>query len=63
MTPEAKARQTIDAQLTAAGWHVCSDAGIHDAQPVAIHEFPFNFVFDFAAYMLVGKAHIALHIA
>ena len=26
MTPEAKARQTIDALLVAAGWHVCSAA-------------------------------------
>ena len=24
MTPEAKARQTIDALLTQAGWHVCN---------------------------------------
>ena len=27
MTPEAKARQTIDALLVAAGWHVCDVAG------------------------------------
>jgi len=26
MTPEAKARQTIDALLTQAGWHVCDMA-------------------------------------
>ena len=26
MTPEAKARQTIDALLVPAGWHVCSAA-------------------------------------
>ena len=33
MTPEARARQTIDALLTAAGWHVCGmvDADIHAA--------------------------------
>ena len=31
MTPEAKARQTIDALLLAAGWHVCNvaDANLH----------------------------------
>src|SRR3990167_11014890 len=42
MTPEAKARQTIDALLTAAGWHVCNvaDANLHAAVGVAIREFP-----------------------
>jgi hypothetical protein len=33
MTPEQKARVSIDALLVAAGWHVCnvSDANIHAA--------------------------------
>jgi type I restriction enzyme R subunit len=44
MTPEARARQTIDALLTAAGWHVCNvaSANIHAATGVAIREFPLN---------------------
>jgi type I restriction enzyme, R subunit len=28
MTPEAKARQTIDALLMQAGWHVCVEADV-----------------------------------
>ena len=42
MTPEARARQSIDALLAAAGWHVCNvaDANIHVARGVAIREFP-----------------------
>lgn len=30
MTPEAKARQTIDALLEQAGWHVCHMADAHN---------------------------------
>ena len=60
MTPEARARQTIDALLTAAGWHVCnvSDANIHAATGVAIREFPLDPGFGFADYLLYvnGKA-------
>ena len=60
MTPEARARQTIDALLTAAGWHVCgmADANIHAAQGVAIREFPLNPGHGFADYLLYvnGKA-------
>ena len=60
MTPEAKARQNIDALLVAAGWHVCSiaDADIHAAKGVAIREFPLNTGFGFADYLLYvnGKA-------
>lgn len=60
MTPEARARQTIDALLTAAGWHVCNvaDANIHAARGVAIREFPLNSGFGFADYLLYidGKA-------
>lgn len=60
MTPEAKARVTIDALLMAAGWHVCSvaDADIHAAVGVAIREFPLNPGFGFADYLLYvnGKA-------
>ncbi len=44
MTPEARARQSIDALLTQAGWHVCNvaDANIHAARGVALREFPLN---------------------
>ncbi len=40
MTPEQKARVSIDALLNAAGWHVCnvSDANIHAATGVAIRK-------------------------
>jgi type I restriction enzyme R subunit len=60
MTPEQKARVSIDALLVAAGWHVCnvSDANIHAATGVAIREFPLNPGFGFADYLLYvnGKA-------
>ncbi|WP_210732012.1 DEAD/DEAH box helicase family protein [Hydrogenophaga sp. PAMC20947] len=60
MTPEARARQTIDALLTAAGWHVCNvaSANIHAATGVAIREFPLNPGHGFADYLLYvnGKA-------
>jgi len=60
MTPEARARQTIDALLTAAGWHVCdvASANIHAATGVAIREFPLNPGHGFADYLLYvnGKA-------
>ena len=60
MTPEAKARLTIDALLLSAGWHVCgvSDANIHAALGVAIREFPLYPGFGFADYLLYvnGKA-------
>ncbi|WP_291518316.1 type I restriction-modification enzyme R subunit C-terminal domain-containing protein [Acidovorax sp.] len=59
-TPEAKARETIDALLVSAGWHVCnvSDANIHASTGVAIREFPLNSGFGFADYLLYvnGKA-------
>ena len=59
-TPEAKARQTIDALLFAAGWHVChmADANIHAARGVALREFPLNTGYGFADYLLYidGKA-------
>jgi type I restriction enzyme R subunit len=69
MTPEAKARVSIDALLQQAGWHVCdmADANIHagdgPVKGVAIREFPLNTGFGFADHLLVGKAHTALHIA
>ena len=56
MTPEARARQTIDALLTAAGWHVCDvananlRAGSRDVKGVAIREFPLNAGHGFADY-------------
>ncbi|MDE2617144.1 MAG: DEAD/DEAH box helicase family protein [Burkholderiales bacterium] len=60
MTPEARARQNIDALLAAAGWHVCNmaDANIHAATGVAIREFPLNPGYGFADYLLYvnGKA-------
>lgn len=60
MTPEQKARVSIDALLIAAGWHVCNvtDANIHAATGVAIREFPLNPGFGFADYLLYvnGKA-------
>ncbi|MDP3373202.1 MAG: type I restriction-modification enzyme R subunit C-terminal domain-containing protein [Hydrogenophaga sp.] len=60
MTPEARARQTIDALLTAAGWHVCdvASANMYAATGVAIREFPLNPGHGFADYLLYvnGKA-------
>lgn len=64
MTPEARARQTIDTLLTAAGWHVCDiaranlHAGSGAVKGVAIREFPLNAGHDFADYLLYvnGKA-------
>ncbi|MDP3709394.1 MAG: hypothetical protein Q8R56_15150, partial [Polaromonas sp.] len=60
MTPEAKARQTIDALLMQAGWHVCNilDANIQAARGVALREFPLNTGYGFADYLLYidGKA-------
>lgn len=59
MTPEALARQTIDALLMKAGWHVldASQANIHAARGVAIREFPLP-GYGFADYLLYvdGKA-------
>ena len=54
MTPEAKARQNIDALLVAAGWHVCNvvNANIHASVGIAIREFPLNNGFGFADYLL-----------
>jgi type I restriction enzyme R subunit len=60
MTPEARARNTIDLMLGAAGWLVCdlAQANIHGAQGVAIREFPLNTGHGFADYLLYvnGKA-------
>lgn len=64
MTPEARARQTIDALLMHAGWHVCdvANANIHAGtgvvKGVAIREFPLNAGHGFADYLLYvnGKA-------
>ena len=58
MTPEKKARVSIDALLTQAGWHVCdiAHANIHAARGVALREFPLKP--GFADYLLYihGKA-------
>jgi type I site-specific restriction endonuclease len=61
MTPEARARQSIDALLAAAGWHVCNvaDANIHAARGVAIREFPLNPGHGFADYLLYIDAKAA----
>ncbi len=60
MTPEARARQTIDALLTAAGWHVCdvANANLRAGTGVAIREFPLDAGHGFADYLLYvnGKA-------
>ena len=60
MTPEEKARVTIDALLLAAGWQVCNvaDANIHAGTGLAIREFPLNTGYGFADYLLYvnGKA-------
>lgn len=60
MTPEARARQTINTLLTQAGWLVCdvASANIRAATGVAIREFPLNVGHGFADYLLYvnGKA-------
>ncbi|MBT3068134.1 hypothetical protein [Rhodoferax sp. U11-2br] len=60
MTPQQKARVSIDTLLAAAGWHVCnvSSANLRAATGVAIHEFPLNHGFGFVDYRLYvnGKA-------
>lgn len=64
MTPEQKARGSIDALLVQAGWHVCNvvNANLHAGdgavKGVAIREFPLNNGFGFADYLLYvnGKA-------
>lgn len=60
MSPEARARQTIDALLTAAGWHVCDVASVNlrAATGAAIREFPLNAGHGFVDYLLYvnGKA-------
>jgi type I restriction enzyme R subunit len=48
MTPEQKARVSIDALLVQAGWHFCNVAnanlyaGDEDVKGVAIRELPLN---------------------
>jgi type I restriction enzyme R subunit len=60
MTPEVRARQTIDQLLTAAGWAVqdLKAADIHAARGVALREFALNEGYGFAGYLLYvdGKA-------
>lgn len=60
MTPEQKARVSIDVLLKQAGWHVCdmAHANIHAARGVALREFPLNTGYGFADYLLYidGKA-------
>lgn len=60
MTPEARARQTIDTLLAQAGCAVCdmAQANIHAGVGVAIREFPLAAGHGFADYLLYvnGKA-------
>jgi hypothetical protein len=60
MTPEQKARVSIDALLVAAGWHVCGVAGanIRASTGFAIREFPLNPGVGFADFLAYvnGKA-------
>jgi type I restriction enzyme R subunit len=60
MTPEQKARVSIDALLVQAGWHVCNvaNANIHADTGVAIHEFAFNNGFGFADYLFYVNAKV-----
>ena len=60
MTPEAKAKATIDALLVAAGWHVCNvaQANIHASVGVATREFPLNPGCGFADYLLHVNSQI-----
>ncbi|MCU0936946.1 MAG: DEAD/DEAH box helicase family protein, partial [Gammaproteobacteria bacterium] len=54
MTPEARARQTIDALLAGAGWAVCDPDRVDLSGPlgVAIREFPLAAGHGFADYLL-----------
>ena len=56
-TPEAIAREGIDALLAAAGWRVCdvADANISAARGVAIREFPLKRGHGAADYLLELK--------
>jgi type I restriction enzyme, R subunit len=60
MTPEQKARVSIDALLQQADRHVCdmAHANIHVARGVALRKFPLNTGSGFADYLLYldGKA-------
>jgi len=60
VTPEARARQHIDALLIAAGWHVCDykQVDLQAARGVAIREFPLVEGHGDADYLLYidGKA-------
>ena len=60
LTPEQRARVSIDALLDAAGWSVqdAAAANIHAARGVAIREFPLKTGHGFADYLLYvdGKA-------
>jgi type I restriction enzyme, R subunit len=54
MTPEARARQAINALLMQADWHVCNmgDANIYAALGLALRDFPLNIGYGFADYLL-----------
>lgn len=54
LTPEAEARQQIDAMLAACGWLVqdMAQANIHAGRGVALREFPLKAGYGFADYLL-----------
>ncbi|MFO0496306.1 MAG: type I restriction endonuclease, partial [Betaproteobacteria bacterium] len=60
MSPEQRARQTIDRLLSQAGWKVMdvSQADVHAGRGVALREFPLQGGLGFADYLLYvdGKA-------
>lgn len=64
MTPQAKARQTIDALLAQAGWHICdmADANIHAARGVALREFSLSRGYGSADYLLYIDGRAAVEI-
>jgi type I restriction enzyme R subunit len=63
--PEDKAREGIDAQLAAAGWHVCdvTDLNISAHRGIAVREFPLP-GHGFADYLLyISDFNIRVDIA
>jgi hypothetical protein len=59
MTPELKARVSIDALLVAAGWHLCNvaNANIHQSMGVVIQEISLSTDFGFYGLFAPHKWH------
>jgi type I restriction enzyme R subunit len=58
-TPEARARQNIDSQLTACGWVVQDRAGmnLYAGRGVAVREFPLATGYaDYLIFVVIGGA-------